>query len=78
MIDDKLFRVIAKILSVSPDLVTINSVPGDFENWDSLRHTNIIFAVEEEFDINFTDTQIDELISVHSFYDAVSQNLTKS
>jgi acyl carrier protein len=34
------------------------------EQWDSLRHMNLVVALEEEFRVRFTDQQIDELLSL--------------
>lgn len=36
-------------------------------HWDSLGHANIIAAMEEDFEIQFSD---DEVVSIQSFADA--------
>ena len=43
----------------------------DFESWDSLRHMNIILAVEEKFNFEFTEEQIDKLVNVRSFIEFI-------
>ena len=38
--------------------------PGVIENWDSIRHMNLVVALEEEFDVRFNDTDIVDLITI--------------
>ncbi len=35
-----------------------NLSSNDAKNWDSLRHLDLIFALEEEFNIKFTNKEI--------------------
>jgi acyl carrier protein len=35
--------------------------------WDSLKHMQIIFAVEEKFGVQFTEAEIPQLDSINSF-----------
>lgn len=35
-----------------------NLSSNDDKNWDSLRHLDLIFALEEEFNIKFTNKEI--------------------
>ena len=38
--------------------------PGDVPGWDSLANVNIVFAVEEDFGIRFTDHDLREIGTV--------------
>ena len=35
-----------------------NSSPKTIEAWDSLKHISLVMALEEEFEIQFTDDEI--------------------
>ena len=48
---DRLRRVIAEVLGVSPVELTDESSPGDVPAWDSVNHLNLIMAVENEFHV---------------------------
>lgn len=48
----KIFKRIFKKKSVE------NLSSNDDKNWDSLRHLDLIFALEEEFNIKFTNKEI--------------------
>jgi acyl carrier protein len=61
--EQKLKQVLSRIFSVSLDMITDNASPDTIENWDSVRHMNLVLALEEEFDFEFTDDQVVEILS---------------
>ena len=38
--------------------------PGDIEEWDSLSHVRLIVTVERQFNIKFSNAEIEELKNV--------------
>lgn len=66
---DKIFTVVAKIMSISPEDVTMDSSPDTIEAWDSLKHMTLILALEEDFGILFSDDEIVEMITVQKILD---------
>jgi acyl carrier protein len=44
--------------------VTDTSSADSLDTWDSLRHMNLMLALEEEFGIKFSDEQIMTMSSV--------------
>lgn len=60
---DRVFGIIASIFGCPPESVNEKSSPDSIESWDSLNHMKLILALEEEFDIEFTDDQIINMIS---------------
>ena len=61
--EQKLKQVLSRIFNVSLDMITDNASPDTIENWDSVRHMTLVLALEEEFDIEFTDDQVVEILS---------------
>lgn len=61
--EQKLKEVLSRIFNVSLDTITEDASPDTIENWDSLRHMNLVLALEEEFDVEFTDDQVVEILS---------------
>lgn len=43
-----------------------NSSNKNVENWDSLRHMNLIVSLEEEFDVELND---EDIVGMDSFKD---------
>lgn len=61
--EQKLKEVLSRIFNVSPEMITDEASPDTIENWDSLRHMNLVLALEEEFGVEFTDDQVVEILS---------------
>ena len=56
--------ITADIFGVPVDQVTPQSSPDTIENWDSINHLNLVLALEQEFGIQFTPEEIEQLLSV--------------
>ena len=59
----KLKQVLARVFNIDPEIITEQASPDNIENWDSLRHMNLVLALEEEFNVEFTDDQVVEILS---------------
>lgn len=63
-VKEKIFKVISQVMGVPVEDVNEDSSPDSIPDWDSLRHMNMILALEEEFGLEFTDEQLVEMLSV--------------
>ncbi|MEM7777724.1 MAG: acyl carrier protein [Pseudomonadota bacterium] len=54
----RLYEVIGKVLDVDPNTLSDESNAENTPNWDSLRHIEVIFAVESAFHARFTVAEI--------------------
>lgn len=61
---ERIKKVMAAIFGVDILLIDNDITQGSLEQWDSLRHMNLILALEEEFNVRFRDNQMDQLISL--------------
>jgi len=43
-----------------------DSSPDTIDTWDSLKHMNMVVALEEEFQIEFTDDEINKMLNYSS------------
>ena len=55
---DRVKKVISAVFNIDIELINNESSPDNIENWDSLKHMNLIVALEEEFEIEFNDEEI--------------------
>jgi len=53
----------SKVLGVEVDEIGDDSSPDTIDNWDSLRHMNLILALEQEFGVTIGDEEVSTLIS---------------
>ena len=68
----KVLNVVSEVLGVPVDDLTDDSSPESIESWDSLKHMNLVLALEEEFGIRFSDEQIVAMLSIRAIKDAVA------
>ena len=64
-------EVIAAVLGLEPEAVGAYGSAGSIDGWDSMRQINIIFALEDEFGVHFSDDEVAGLSSVRALCDAV-------
>ena len=62
--EDILKNIIADILSVKLEIINDEMTFENTEAWDSLKHMEMIAALEEEFEIEFT---ADEIVNVVTY-----------
>lgn len=57
--------IVSRVLEITPEESRM-ARRGDTEKWDSLKHIEIVFQVEEEFDVRFEEEQIAQLVDIDS------------
>ena len=57
----QLYQLIGKVLGVDPALLTEESNAQNTPKWDSLRHIEVVFAMENAFHVRFTMPEIASL-----------------
>jgi acyl carrier protein len=61
---DRVRTLMADIFSVPADQLTAASSPDNIETWDSIQHLNLVMALEQEFGVQFSPEEIEQLLSV--------------
>ena len=67
--ENEILKIISQFLKSE---VTVSTSRWDCEAWDSLRHVDIVFAIEEEFDIFFSEADLETFDDVKSIIVAVN------
>ena len=55
--------VMSAVLEVPLESITDDASSDNIENWDSLRHLNLILALEEEFGVIIPDEEVGNLVN---------------
>ena len=55
---ERLKSVIARTLNLEKETIDLDRPRKDYATWDSLKHFELMMAVESEFGIRFTSTQL--------------------
>lgn len=62
-LEKKLKNIMSIVFELKPNEINDDSSPENIENWDSLKHMMLIGAIEDEFDIQFTNDEMLELLN---------------
>lgn len=68
-------EIFCQIMEVSSDTLPEEITPDTVGNWDSLRHLNLILALENEFSIEFDEDEIDDLLSLDAFVRSINHSI---
>jgi acyl carrier protein len=64
-------EVLESVLEV--DSISDDDTAQTVPSWDSVRHLNLVLALEEHFGLTFEADEIAELISVRAISEAISK-----
>jgi acyl carrier protein len=59
----KIKQVMSAVFEIPVESITDYSSSDNIENWDSLRHLNLILALEEEFGVSIPDDEVGNLVN---------------
>lgn len=71
--EEKLKKVFAGIFRIDVENISSETSVQNLEEWDSLAHMKLIFAVEEEFGVVFEEEEISELISFSALMEKLEE-----
>ena len=73
--ENKIKDIISSVLGIENNLIEEDASSVNVVEWDSLKHMNIVIAIEDEFDIKFTQGEIVKLMSYKAIVSCVSGKL---
>lgn len=59
----KIKKVMSVVFEIPFESITDDASSDNIDNWDSLRHLNLILALEEEFGISIPDEEVGNLVN---------------
>lgn len=69
----KIQIIMGAVFEMPAELITIESNQKTIENWDSLRHLNLVVSLEEELEITFPEEEIGNLNSVENILRIINE-----
>ena len=61
--EKKLKDIFSEVFKIKISEINDKYSPDNVEQWDSLKHTNLIIALEEAFNISFTPDEMIEMLN---------------
>ena len=68
-------ELIARILELRPSSPSVDVLRRDTREWDSLKHMEIVFALEDRFGVTFDEAEFPALDSCAAIAAAVRRHL---
>jgi acyl carrier protein len=65
---------LAKALNTDPQAIADAASQADLSAWDSVRHMNVVLALENEFGIEFADAELPGLTSLPVLVSAIERH----
>lgn len=59
----RILKILSNVFEVEISTLNEDSSIDNIENWDSIRHLNLILALEEEFNITIPDEEVGDLVN---------------
>jgi len=61
-VENQVKNIFSAVFEISSDEINDKSSPDTIASWDSLKHMNLVIALEEEFNVQFDIEDIPQLI----------------
>ena len=76
-LNSTLVDVLSVTLRVPADRIGDDFSPADCSNWDSVRHLMLMLAIEDKFEISFSEKEIAELRRFATIRNAVRTHVAR-
>jgi acyl carrier protein len=73
--ENRIKKVMSAVFEIPVEQINNESSPDNIELWDSLRHMQLVVALEEEFNIRFEDEEISEMLNYQLIHHIVSNKI---
>jgi acyl carrier protein len=57
-VQKQVLECISGVLGIPVGSLKADMVKGDIPEWDSLRHMQVVLALEDKFDVTFSDKEV--------------------
>jgi len=68
-----ILEIVSEVMNVPKEQLNDDSSPNTIVNWDSLKHMNLILALEEKFAVSFSDDEIVSMLNIRSIIETLSK-----
>ena len=70
---EKVIKIMKDVLETEE--ISLNTSQDNCENWNSLRHLNLVSELEDEFGVEFEPEEIAEMHSVNNIIEMIKKKL---
>jgi acyl carrier protein len=74
-INEKIVHVMSVVFEVGENDINEDSSVDTIDKWDSLRHLNLILALEEEFGVSIPDEEVGNMVNYKIIHHVINEVL---
>ena len=63
-IEAQVIEIVSSVFEIPKETISWDSSPDTIRGWDSIKHMGLIFAIEEEFDLELTEEEIVDMLNI--------------
>jgi acyl carrier protein len=64
MVFDSIRGIASDLFAIPARLINADSSPESIEAWDSTQHLNLVLAIEEKFNIQFSPEEMEQMKNI--------------
>ena len=76
-IEKRVLNVFSQVFDLDSNDLSVELIKDDIESWDSIGHLQLIMWLEDEFDIKFRTSVIQEIKSIEDCIRAINGIINK-
>lgn len=73
---ERVLQVAANVFNVPPSKLSLQTSPDNLPEWTSLKHLNLILALEQEFNLSFTQQDMIEMLNMELIAYIINEKLS--
>ena len=73
--DERIKQIMSAVFEVPANEINESSSTDNVYQWDSIRHLNLVVSLEEEFEIEFEEEEIINLLNFELIKEIVTSKL---
>ena len=73
-VEKKLKRIMSVVFAIDESKIDTNTSNQNIKAWDSLKHLSMILALEDEFNIRFTNKETTSINDFKTIVDIIQNN----
>ena len=74
-LDNHIKNVMSAVFEIPVNEIDENTSPDSVRSWDSLKHMNLVAALEEEYEIEFVEEEIVEMMNLPQIRSIVQKKI---
>ncbi len=72
---ERIKNILASVFGVDPASLDDYASPDTIDGWDSVKHMDLVMALEEEFDVEFENDEMIDLVNMKLIEVILSEKL---